>query len=269
MADIVREENRVLKRDLISSLIEVDAKMKEKFLKNVEKLEERVQECIDEILFTLQDSIPKDLLIQAVVQFENLQLLLIVNRINENKHFTKNQIAIYFLAIVDNLLASKYEKLSTTHFKILRENIQGLSSGKSFSYNYMKKMQIELIQRGYISKIRNLTYTLKLKDKFCQIMNHMSNFYPQYKPELIRMETEGYSLIHSKATPKLDVTTSAAVVIGALTSRYFKKKEEREQIWKYLEEITNKEEKTLKRKVYRFNSNLRKENHDLRSYNLN
>ncbi|MHA1259785.1 MAG: hypothetical protein ACTSRO_09155 [Candidatus Heimdallarchaeaceae archaeon] len=252
MVDIVREENRVLKRDLISSLIEVDAKMKEKFLKNVEKLEERVQGCIDEILFTLQDSIPKD-----------------VNRINENKHLTKNQIAIYFLAILDNLLASKYEKLSATHFKILRENIQGLSSGKSFSYNYMKKMQIELIQKGYISKIRNLTYTLKLKDKFCQIMNHMSNFYPQYKPELIRMESEGYSLVHSKATPKLDVTTSAAVVIGALTSKYFKKKEERKQIWKYLEEITNKEEKTLKRKVYRFNSNLRKENHDLRSYSLN
>ena len=156
MAGTIREDNKTLKKDLISSLINVQVNVKEKFLKSLERQEERVQGCLDEINEILQDHIPQEFLVQTITQFENLQLLLIVNRINENKHFTRNQIAIYFLAILDNLLALIHEKLSQNHFEIMKNNMEGLSIGKSFSYNEMKKRQIELIQKGYISKIRKL-----------------------------------------------------------------------------------------------------------------
>ncbi len=259
MVDVIREENKTLKKDLISSLINVQVNVKEKFLKSLERQEERVQRCIDEINSILQDHVPQEFLIQAVTQFENLQLLLIVNRINENKRFTRNQIVIYFLAILDNLLALIHEKLSQNHFEIIKNNMEGLSTGRSFSYNEMKKKQIELIQKGYILKIRKLAYTLKLKDTYCQTVNHMISVYPQHKEKLQTMEIEGYSLVHSKSVPKMDVIKSAAVVIGSQIPNYFTKKEEKDLIWNYLEKITEEGEEKIKRKVNRFKSNLRNE----------
>ena len=145
MTEVIRGDNKELKKDLISSLIDVEIDTKEKFLQSLEKQEEKVQTCLDEMIGALQEHIPREFLIQATTQFENLQLLLIVKKLNDSKHFTRNQIAVNFLAILDNLLASTYDKLSQFHFEILRENLQGLSSGKSFSYNEMKKIQIELI----------------------------------------------------------------------------------------------------------------------------
>ncbi|MBY8999813.1 MAG: hypothetical protein KGD64_02765 [Candidatus Heimdallarchaeota archaeon] len=259
MVDAIREENKILKKDLISSLINVQVDTKEKFLKSLERQEERVQECLDEIISILLDHIKQEFLVQAVTQFENLQLLLIVNRINDNKHFTRNQITTHFLAILDNLLASIHEKLAQTHFEILKNNMEGLSTGKSFSYNEMKKRQIELIRKGYISKIRKLGYTLKLKDTYCQTVNHMISIYPQHKDKLQTMEIEGYGLVHSKSVPKIDVKKSTAVVIGSQIPNYFSKKEERSLMWNFLEDITDEDEEKLKRKVYRFNTNLRNE----------
>ena len=260
MVDVIREENKKLKTDLISSLINVQVNVKEKFLKSLERQEERVQGCIDEINSILQDHIPQEFLIQTVTQFENLQLLLIVNRINENKHFTRNQIAIYFLAILDNLLALIHEKLSQNQHAIIQNNMEGLSTGKSFSYNEMKKKQIELIQKGYISKIKKIAYTLKLKDTYCQTVNHMISVYPQHKDKLQDMEIEGYGLVHSKSVPKMDVIKSTAVVIGSQIPSYFTKEEEKDLIWNYLEEITEEDEEKIKRKVNRFKTNLRNEN---------
>ncbi|MHA1345757.1 MAG: hypothetical protein ACTSO3_05140 [Candidatus Heimdallarchaeaceae archaeon] len=259
MAGTIREDNKTLKKDLISSLISVQANVKEKFLKSLERQEERVQGCLDEINEILQDHIPQEFLVQTITQFENLQLLLIVNRINENKHFTRNQIAIYFLAILDNLLALIHEKLSQNHFEIMKNNMEGLSIGKSFSYNEMKKRQIELIQKGYISKIRKLGYTLKLKDTYCQTVNHMISVYPQHKEKLQTMEIEGYGLVHSKSVPKMDVLKSAAVVIGSQIPDYFTKEEDTKLIWAYLEEITREDEEKIKRKISRFKTNLRNE----------
>ncbi len=63
MVDVIREENKTLKKDLISSLINVQVNVKEKFLKSLERQEERVQRCIDEINSILQDHIPQELLI--------------------------------------------------------------------------------------------------------------------------------------------------------------------------------------------------------------
>ncbi|MHA1198948.1 MAG: hypothetical protein ACTSQF_06305, partial [Candidatus Heimdallarchaeaceae archaeon] len=169
MIEVIRGDNTNLKKELISSLIDVEISAKEKFLQSLDRQEERVQDCIDELVDILQEHIQREFLIQAVTQFENLQLLLIVKKLNKSKHFTRNQIVINFLAILDNQLASIYEKLTPSHLEVLRLNMEGLSSGKSFSYNIMKKVQIELIQKGYISKIRKLGYTLKLKDQYCQI----------------------------------------------------------------------------------------------------
>jgi hypothetical protein len=161
-----------------------------------------------------------------------------------------------------------YENIASFHFDLLRKNMNGLSKGRSFSYNNMKKTQIELIQSGYITKIRKIGYTLKLKDSYCQIISNMMSVYPQYMNQLCEIEIAGYNLIHSKAIPKLQVNKSAAVVIGSLLPIYFKKKEEKEKLWRYVEEITNEDESQLKRKIYRFRSNLRKmENVDLFSYN--
>jgi hypothetical protein len=270
MTEVIRGDNKELKKDLISSLIDVETDTKDKFLQSLEKQEEKVQVCIDEMMDILQEHISRDYIIQAVTQFENLQLLLIVKKLNNSKHFTRNQIAINFLAILDNLLASSYDKLSQFHFEILRDNMQGLSSGKSFSYNEMKKIQIELIQKGYISKIRKLGYTLRLKDQYCKIINHMMSVYPQHFEKLSAMEIKGYDLVHSKSIPKIDVTRSAAVVVGSLINEYFKKKDEQTLLWKYLEGITEEEEEKIKRKVYRFKANLKKENGEsqLFSYGL-
>ena len=270
MTEVIRGDKKELKKDLISSLIDVKTDTKEKFLQSLEKQEEKVQGCLDEMIEILQEHIPRDFLIQAVTQFENLQLLLIVRKLNNNKHFTKNQIAVNFLAILDNLLASTYDKLSQFHFEALRENMQGLSTGKSFSYNEMKKIQIELIQKGYISKIRKIGYTLRLKDQYCKIINHMMSVYPKHFEKLSAMEIKGYDLVHSKSIPKLEITQSAAVVLGSLINEYFKKKDEQTLLWKYLENITNEEEEKIKRKVYRFKANLKKENDDtvLFSYGL-
>ncbi len=272
MTEVIRGENNNLKKELISSLIDVEIDAKEKFLQSLDRQEERVQDCIDELVDILQEHIQRDFIIQAVTQFENMQLLLIVKKLNGGRHFTRNQIVINFLAILDNLLASVYDKLTPSHFETLRLNMDGLSKGKSFSYNTMKKVQIELIQKGYISKIRKLGYTLKLKDQYCQIINHMMSIYPQHLEKLSDMEIAGYELVHSKAIPKLEVTKSAAVVVGSLISTYFEKKEEQQKFWKYLEDITDEDETRIKRKVYRFRTNLKKEDEDSSaffSYSLN
>ena len=259
MTEVIRGENNNLKKELISSLIDIEVNAKDKFLQSLDRQEERVQECIDELVEVLQEHVQREFLIQTVTQFENLQLLLIVKKLNSSKHFTRNQIVINFLAILDNLLASVYEKLTPDHFEILRENMDGLTSGRSFSYNLMKKKQIELIQKGYISKIRKLGYTLKLKDQYCQILNHMMSIYPQHLDKLSEMEIAGYELVHSKSVPKIEVNKSAAVVVGSLISKYFKKRDEQNLLWKYLEGITDEDETKIKRKVYRFKSNLKKE----------
>jgi len=231
-------------------------------------MEERVQRCLDETINILQDHIPKEIIIQAVTQFESIQFLLISDRLNQNKHFTKNQIVTAFLAILDNVMSLIYENVTLSHFDLLRRNMRGLSNGKSFSYNNMKKKQIELIQADYITRIRKIGYTLKLKDNYCQIISKMMSIYPQHKEQLGKVEVAGYDLVHSKAIPKLEVKKSACVVIASLLPVYFKKKKEQQNLWKYVEEIVNEDEEQLKRKVYRFRSNLRKlENIDLFIYN--
>ena len=98
----------------------------------------------------------------------------------------------------------------------------------------------------------------------------MMSIYPQYIDRLSEIEVAGYELVHSKAVPKLEVRKSAAVVVGSLIPTYFKKREEQELFWKYLESITDEEENKIKRKVYRFRSNLKKEDEDtsLFSYSL-
>jgi len=259
MTEVIKGENNKLKKELISSLIDIEVGAKEKFLQSLDRQEEKVQDCIDELVDVLQEHVQREFLVQAVVQFENLQLLLIVKKLNASKHFTRNQIVINFLAILDNLLASVHEKLIPDLFETLRVNMDGLSTGKSFCYNTMKKKQMELIQRGYISKIRKMSYTLKLKDQYCQMMNHMISIYPQYSKKLSDMEIVGYKLVHSKAVPKLEVRKSAAVIAGSLISSYFKKKEEQELFWKYLESITDEDEMKIKRKVYRFKTNFKRE----------
>ena len=103
MTEVIRGDNKELKKDLISSLIDIEISAKGKFLQSLERQEERVQDCIDGIIDALREHVPREYLIQTVTQFENLQLLLIVRRINESKHFTTNQIANNFLAILDCL----------------------------------------------------------------------------------------------------------------------------------------------------------------------
>lgn len=268
MSEVTREDFDDIKDNIISSLVNSDLKDKDRFISSLERQEERVQECIDEIINVLQDHIPKEILIQAITQFESIQLILITDKLNNNKHFTRNQITTFFLAILDNIFSLVYESITSYHFNLLRKNMQGLSNGKSFSYNNMKKTQIELIQSGYITKIRKIGYTLKLKDSYCQIISNLMSVYPQFRNQLSEIEIAGYDLIHSKAIPKLEVRKSAAVIVGSLLPVYFKKNDEKQQLWKYVEEVIDEDESQLKRKIYRFRSNLRKkENVDLFSYN--
>lgn len=262
MSDVARDEIDELRDSITSSLVDIGTEKKEKLLLSLERQEVRVQECIDEMLVVLSDHIPQEILIQAVTQFESIQLRMITNRIKENKHFTKNQIAIVFLAILDNLLALIYDKIIPEYFSILRHNIQGMSNGKSFCYNTMKKTQIELFQDGYVSRIKKLGFTLLLKDRFCQILSNMITIYPQYIDELHELEIHGYNLIHSKSIPKIDVTKSAAVVVGSLIKTYFTKKDDQEKLWKYVEEITDEDYNQFRRKIYRFRSNLKKEGYE-------
>jgi hypothetical protein len=263
MSDVARDEIDELRDSIGSSLADIETEKKEKLLLSLERQEVRVQECIDEILVILSDHIPQEILIQAVTQFESIQLRMIINKINENKHFTKNQIATAFLAILDNFLALIYEKITPEYFTILRRNIQGMSNGKSFSYNTMKKTQIELFQEGYISRIKKLGYTLQLKDRFCQILSNMMARYPQYIDKLHELEISGYNLIHSKSIPKIDITKSAAVVVGSLIKTYFRKKDDQEILWKYVEDITDEDHSQFRRKIYRFKSNLKKEGFEI------
>ena len=258
MSEVTRDYYDDIKEGIMSSLIDSGLKDQTSFISSMERMEERVQRCIDEIIIILQDHIPKEILIQAVTQFESIQLRLISDKLNHNKHFTRNQIVTFFLAILDNVLSLVYENVTFSHFEILRKNMQGLSKGKSFSYNNMKKTQIELIQSEYITKIRKIGYTLKLKDSYCQIISNMISAYPQYKNQLCEVEVVGYDLIHSKAIPKLEVKKSAGVVIASLLPIFFKKKEEKQSLRRYIEEIINEDEEQLKRKIYRFRSNHRK-----------
>ncbi|MCG3220094.1 MAG: hypothetical protein H7641_01835 [Candidatus Heimdallarchaeota archaeon] len=267
MSEVTRDDFDDIKDGIISSLVDSELIGQDRFICSLERMEERVQGYIDEIIIILQDHISKEILIQAVTQFESIQLLLITDKLNRNKHFTRNQIVTIFLAILDNVLSLIYENVTISHFELLRKNMKGLSNGKSFSYNNMKKIQIELIQSEYITKIRKIGYTLKLKDSYCQIISNMMSVYPQFKDQLSEVEVTGYDLIHSRAIPKLEVTKSAVVVIASLLPIYFKKKEEKQNIWKYIEEIIDEDEEQLKRKIYRFRSNLRKmENVDLFNY---
>ena len=98
----------------------------------------------------------------------------------------------------------------------------------------------------------------------------MASVYPQYKEKINEMEIAGYELVHSKSIPKIETTKSAAVIIGTLISSYFSKNEEKSLFWKYLEEITDEKEAKIKKKVYRFKSNLKKDNEtNFFSYSVN
>jgi hypothetical protein len=258
MNDVTGEDIKSTKESIVTSLVDIEIEEKDKFNRALERQEERVQDCLDEINLILQEHVQQEILIQAVTQFENLQFSLITDKLKKNKNLTRNQIVTTFLAILDNLLSLIYEKLTPSHFDLIRYNMEGLSEGKSFSYNTMKKNQINLIQEGYIAKIRKLGYTLKLKDQYCQMLSHMMSVFPEYDEKLHDIEIKGYDLIHSKAIPKLDVKKTSVVIIGSLISTYFDKKNEKQRIWKYLEEIVDEDEKQIMRKVYRFKSNLNK-----------
>ncbi|MFW9851814.1 MAG: hypothetical protein ACFFDS_02640 [Candidatus Thorarchaeota archaeon] len=263
MSDVARDEIDEIRDSIASSLVDIEKNKNEKILLSLERQEVRVQECIDELLVILSDHIPQEILIQAVTQFESIQLRMITNRLKENKHFTKNQIAMVFLAILDNLLALIYEKITPEYFSILRHNIQGMGNGKSFSYNTMKKIQIELFQDGYISRIKKLSYTLQLKDRFCKVLSNMMSIYPQYIDKLHELEIRGYNLIHTKSILKIDVTRSAAVVVGSLIKTYFSKKDDQEILQKYVEDITDEDYSQFRRKIYRFKYNLKKEGYEI------
>ena len=57
MTEVIRGENNKLKKELISSLIDIEVSAKEKFLQSLDRQEERVQECIDELVDILQEHI--------------------------------------------------------------------------------------------------------------------------------------------------------------------------------------------------------------------
>lgn len=259
MVDITGEELEERREGLAHPLIDHRKQLYSKYQQTLEKQEERFQVCIDEMLVILRDHIPVEILVQAVAQLESIQLRLVTDKLSENKFFTKNQIVVYFLAILDNLLGLVYEKLTQTHFNLLRLNVTGLNYGKTFSYPHMKKIQMKLIQEGYIMRVRSLCYTLKLKDKFCQIVSHIFGLYPKFTEKLREIEITGYSLIHTKSIPKLEPTKAAAVVLGLLVQCYFKEKKNQDLIWCFLEEITRENKKQMMRKVYRFKAKLKQE----------
>lgn len=259
MVDIAEEELEERREDLARPIVSQRKHHYSKYQQTLEKQEERIQRSIDETMVVLRDHIPIEVIIQAVAQFESIQLRLVTDKLRQNKFFTRKQIVLYFLAILDNLFGLLYEKLTQTHFDLLRLSVTGLSNGKSFSYSNMKKIQMKLIQEGYIIKVKSLCYTLKLKDKFCQIVSHIFGLYPEFTEKLRGIEIAGYSLIHTKSIPKLESTKAAAVVLGLLVPYCFEEKKSRDLIWCFLEKITGENKKQIMRKVYRFKTKLKQE----------
>ena len=259
MVDIAEEELEERREDLVLPIVSHRKHHYSKYQQTLEKQEERIQKCIDETMVVLRDHIPIEVIIQAVAQFESIQLRLVTDKLRQNKFFTRKQIVLYFLAILDNLFGLLYEKLTQTHFDLLRLSVTELSNSKSFSYSNMKKIQMKLIQEGYIIKVKSLCYTLKLKDKFCQIVSHIFGLYPEFTEKLRGIEIVGYSLIHTKSIPKLESTKAAAVVLGLLVPYCFEEKKSRDLIWCFLEKITGENKKQIMRKVYRFKTKLKQE----------
>ena len=133
----------------------------------------------------------------------------------DNRYFTKNHIAIHYLALLDYRLSLVGSKLSPKHIEYVRE-LLGIRKTKIFSFFSVKKTQSDLIAAGYIQRKHRNIYSPLLKDRVSQFVNDLSLLFPKFEEDFDRLQDKAFFLIDERIVPRIDIELAALVIVSSL-----------------------------------------------------
>ncbi|MCG3222359.1 MAG: hypothetical protein H7641_13350 [Candidatus Heimdallarchaeota archaeon] len=175
----------------------------------------------------------------------------------DKRYFTKNHIAIHYLALLDYRLSLVGSKLSPKHIDYVRELLD-IRKTKIFSFFSVKKTQSDLIAAGYIQRKHRHIYSPLLKDRVSQFINDLTLLFPEFEEDLDRLQDKAFFLIDERIVPRIDVELAALVIVSSLLPFFIIDRSVTNTIWLVVKDEFNVELDFLKRKVYRYRGLIRK-----------
>ena len=175
----------------------------------------------------------------------------------DKRYFTKNHIAIHYLALLDYRLSLVGSKLSPKHIDYVRELLD-IRKTKIFSFFSVKKTQSDLIAAGYIQRKHRHIYSPLLKDRVSQFINDLALLFPEFEEDLDRLQDKAFFLIDERIVPRIDVELAALVIVSSLLPFFIIDRSVTNTIWLVVKDEFNVELDFLKRKVYRYRGLIRK-----------
>ncbi|NPD89007.1 MAG: hypothetical protein HGN29_09785 [Asgard group archaeon] len=177
----------------------------------------------------------------------------------DKRYFTKNHIAIHYLALLDYRLSLVGSKLSPKHIEYVRELLD-IRKTKIFSFFSVKKTQSDLIAAGYIQRKHKNIYSPLLKDRVSQFINVLALLFPEFEEDLDRLQDKAFFLIDERVVPRIDIELAALVIVSSLLPFFIFDRSVTNTIWLIVKDEFNIELDFLKRKVYRYRGLIRKKN---------
>ncbi|MHA1685303.1 MAG: hypothetical protein ACTSYD_02720 [Candidatus Heimdallarchaeaceae archaeon] len=133
----------------------------------------------------------------------------------QDKYFTKNHIATYFLAIFDYRLSMIGSKLFPKDIEYVRSSL-GLRKGKVFSYFAMKRAQQLLFAAGFLKRRRNSVITPLLRVKIAQYVNKFRALFPSYDSQWDSLQDFANDLVDAKIIPHIELDEAAFTIVITL-----------------------------------------------------
>ncbi len=219
--------------------------------------ENRIMEFATQLSNIFIEYYPGKLVTEVLLQFQKLLPDFLEDY--GSKYFTKNHIANHFLALFDYRLSMVGSKLSPKHIDEVRD-LLAIKKGKTFSFFSMKKVQSQLFASGYLQRKRREVFSPMLKNKVSQIVNDLAIFYPDYEEKLDLLQELAFNLIDDRLIPRINLDDAALVIVSSLLPFYISDRGVMSTIWIILGEQFKIDLEHLKRKVYRYRSQLKKKN---------
>ena len=219
--------------------------------------ENRIMEFATQLSNIFLEYYPGKLVTEVLLQFQKLLPDFLEDY--GSKYFTKNHIANHFLALFDYRLNMVGSKLSPKHIDEVRD-LLAIKKGKTFSFFSMKKVQSQLFASGYLQRKKREIFNPMLKNKVSQIINDLAIIFPDYEEKLDLLQELAFDLIDERHIPRINIDDAALVIVSSLLPYYISDRRIMRTIWVILDDQFDMELEYLKRKVYRYRSQLRKKN---------
>ncbi len=239
---------------ILSKGVRKKAWLKAYSLDNKTYKERYTEDYLNKIISSLESYFNDDILKETAQLFKvNLQIF--INNF-KGKYFTSNYVALYYLALLDHRLNLIGAKLTTNHFKKLKD-LPKITS-RVFTYSKMKRIQSELYSAGIIRRNKRNDYYVSLRAKVRDFINFLFLHFSEYENKLRAIEAIVFQLIDYRLSPGVDYDNAAKTMVMTIASYYFDQLTKKE-IWKVIEQNYGIDSKTkLLKATYRYRSKLKK-----------